>query len=51
MSAPLFRTSGYIALAFVLAPGLMLIVDALAGATGRSFRRHCIHGRSARPGP
>jgi hypothetical protein len=31
MSAPLYRSSGYIALAFVLAPGLVLILDAIAG--------------------
>ena len=31
MSAPLYRRSGLIALAFVLAPGLVLVIDALAG--------------------
>ena len=31
MSAPLYRNAGYLALAFVLAPGLVLALDAIAG--------------------
>jgi len=31
MSAPLYRNGGYLALAFVLAPGLVLALDAIAG--------------------
>jgi hypothetical protein len=31
MSAPLYRNSGWIALALVLAPGLVLVADAIAG--------------------
>ena len=35
LSAPLYRNSGYLALAFVLAPGLVLILDAMAGMRRR----------------
>jgi hypothetical protein len=31
LSAPLYRNAGWIALAFVLAPGLVLVLDAIAG--------------------
>jgi len=50
MSAPLFRNSGYIALAFVLAPGLVLIVDAVAGA-GRSWSASASPGGPPAPTP